>query len=272
MIQIQKFINNIIKQLEKMGKRQRIIISTVILLFAVLFSSFLNFTLELYYLAFLILVSFLVSFMAIPTGLNKVERVMLFLLPIYFTVAFNLFFFFFPTRWLTRIPFLLIYTVSIYAILLATNILNVGSQKTLQLIRAAFSINYLFLTLSSLLMLNIFLSFKLNFFVNFLLFFIVIFPLSLQFLWSVSPKTTIEPVLFRYALFISFIIAQIGMVLSFLPVRSTVFSLILTATFYSINGLFYSFLEERLFKERIREFVFVLIFVIFIMVMSLRWG
>lgn len=268
---IKNFLDKINKLLFKIGKRQRFIFATLILTLFVLLSSFLTLDIARFYFIVLMIVCLGISFLAIPTGLNKTERIMLFLLPVYFTIALDLFFFFFPSRWITRIPFLIIYSVSIYAILLSVNILNVGSQKSLQLLRAAFSINFLFLTISGFLAYNLLLSFRLSFILNFILFFIVTLPLSLKFIWSVNPKTHLERATIEYGLLIAFIIAEVGMVFSFLPIRPSVFALLLTACFYSMSGLFYSFLEERLFKERIREFVFVLIFVLGIILLSIRW-
>ena len=66
---------------------------------------------------------------------------MLFLLPILLSVAMYLFYFLFPVRWLTRIPFVLVYGISMYAVLLSSNIFNVGVEKNLQLF-LAFSLSH----------------------------------------------------------------------------------------------------------------------------------
>jgi hypothetical protein len=269
---IQTFLKKIVHILSKIGKRQRFIIASIILTLSVLLSSFSTIDFAWAYFTIILLISFLVSFIAIPIGLNKTERIMLFMLPVYFTFALDLFFFFLPSRWLTRLPFIVIYGISTYAILLSANILNVGSQKSIQLLRAAFSVNFLYLTLSSFLIFNLILSFKLNFFLNFLAVLVVLFPLTLQFIWSVNPKTTLDRISILYAMILSLIVAEVALVFSFLPIRATVFSLLLTACLYSLNGLFYAFLEERLFKERIREFLFVLGFVFVIILLSIRWN
>lgn len=268
----QLFLHKLIHLISKMGKRQRFIIASLILTVSVLISSFSNIDFAWLYFIIIFVVSLLVSFIAIPTGLNKIERIMLFLLPIYFTFALALFFFYLPSRWLTRLPFIAIYGISTYAILLSANILNVGSQKSIQLLRAAFSVNFLYLTLSSFLIFNLILSFRLSFFFNFLAVFVVLFPLTLQFIWSVNPKTSLDRESVQYSIFLSFIVAQVALIFSFLPIKPTVFSLLLTACLYSLNGLFYAFLEERLFKERIREFLFVLGFVFVIILLSVKWN
>ena len=93
---------------------------------------------------------------------------------------FLLFYFLFPTRWITRIPFIIFYSISVYAMFLVSNIFNVGVEKSLQLYRAAFSVNYFYQSLMVFLFANLILSLKLNFFLGGLLF------LSLDRLWPLT--------------------------------------------------------------------------------------
>lgn len=255
----------------RVEKRQRFIIATLLLTLTVLSSSFLNFSEVRYFIFVVAAVSYLLTFFSILEGISKVEWLMLFVVPVYFTISLILFYFLLPVRWLTRLPFVLIYAISIYALLLSSNIINVGVVKTLQLFRAAFSINFLYLTITSYLVFNLILSFKLSFVYNFFLVMILSFPLVLQFLWSIEPKDNLERQLLKYSFLISFILAQGVYLLSFMPIRTTIFALFLTASFYSLLGLFQAYLEERLFKERIREFVFVIIFVFIIVILSAKW-
>jgi len=79
-------------------------------------------------------------------------------MPIVLSIAFYMFYFLFPVRWITRIPFIALYAIAIYATLLCSNIFSIGVEKSLQLYRAAFSINFLFQMFAS------FPSFKYDFF------------------------------------------------------------------------------------------------------------
>lgn len=252
-------------------KRQRFVISTLILTFFILISSFLSFNQIKYFVWLLAVTVYFLTFFSILEGIEKMEWLMLFILPVYFTVAFVLFYFLLPVRWLTRLPFIIIYGISIYAILLSSNIFNVGVEKSLQLFRAAFSVNFLFLTLTLFLIYNLILSFQLNFFINFSLIFLFTIPLNLQFLWSINPKVILGPLIVKYGFLIALLIAEIGLVFSFVPIKSTLLAIFLTACFYSLVGLFQAYIEERLFKERIREYIFVFIFVFIITLLSMGW-
>lgn len=254
------------------GKRQRFILSTVLLTTLILVSSFFSFDQVLYFFVLLLVCVYAATFFSILEGIDGAEWLMLFLVPVMFTLSFYFFYFFLPGRWLTRLPYVTMYAVSIYAILLSSNIFNVGATKNLQLFRAAFSVNFLYITFTCYLISNLILSFSLYPIYNLVLFCIFLFPLSFQFLWSIDPRVEIKPELKQYASVVTLIIAETALVFSFVPVKATVLSLFLTALFYSLSGLFHAHIENRLFRDRVREYVFVLCFVVVIVLLSIQWG
>jgi hypothetical protein len=255
----------------RIEKRKRFIIATLLLTFLVLALSFLSFSRLKYSLVILALIVYFLTYFCILEGIEKIEWLMLFILPVYFTVTYLVFYFLLPVRWLTRLPFIFLYAISIYAILLSSNIFNVGVEKSLQLFRAAFSVNFLFSTLTSFLIFNLILSFKLNFFFNFVSIFVFIFPLLAQFLWSINPKTYFAKDLVKYTFLISLLLGELGLVFSFIPARSNILALFLTTSFYCLGGLFQAFLEEKLFKERIREYLAVLVIIFIITMLASSW-
>ncbi len=254
------------------GKRQRFIVSTFILTLLMLTSSFFSFDQALYFFILLLFCVYFFTFFSILEGIDRMEWLMLFLVPAYFTLTFYFFYFFLPGRWLTRLPYVSLYAVSIYAILLSSNIFNVGATKNLQLFRAAFSVNFLYITLTFFLISDLILSFSLYPIYNFIFFLLLLSPLVFQFLWSIDPRTDLKPDLKKYAFVISLLIAEAALVFSFIPIKSTILSLFLTALFYSLSGLFHAYIENRLFRERVREYIFVLIFVSIIILLSVQWG
>src|SRR3990170_2589378 len=111
---------------------------------------------------------------------------------IFLTLSFYLFYFLFPVRWLTRLPFIVLYGISIYAVLLCSNIFNVGVEKSIQLYRAAFSINFFYQAVVFFLFNNALFSFKLHFIFNSLLVFLTAFLLGFQFIWTVKLDLRVE--------------------------------------------------------------------------------
>ncbi len=260
----------IIKLFSRIDKRKRFVISAVIMTALMLSTTFFTIEQIVFFIPIIFLTAYFLTFFSILEDISKHEWIMLFIVPVYFSIVMYLFYFFIPQRWLTRLPIVL-YSVSIYAILLSQNIFNVGVIKSLQLFRAAFSVNYLFLTICSFLSYSLILSLRMPFFLNFIMIFLATIPLALQLLWSVSPKEIIQKDIFSYAMLISLIIAEVGMVFSFVPLNEAIFALILTAVFYCLSGLFQIYLQDALFKERIKEYIFVLIFTSVIVILSISW-
>lgn len=266
---------DISKQLFKLfiriEKRRRFIISTGFLTVLMIVSTFFSFEEASFFVIPIALFVYFFTYFSILEGISDKEWIMLFVPPLYFSLVFYLFYFFLPQRWLARAPFAVIYAVSIYALLLSQNIFNVGVEKSLQLFRAAFSVNYLFLTLTMLLGTSLLFSLRLIFLLNGVLTFIFSLPLAMHFVWSINPQEHIDRSVTKHAVVVSVILAQAVLILSFVPINPNVFALVVTALFYSLCGLLSAHLTSRLFRERIREYLFVLGFVFIIMLMTVKW-
>ena len=264
-------IDKIIGWSLKIEKRFRFVISTLILSLIMLFSTFFLFDKAWFFIPVLAIAVYLFTYFSIIEEIEKSELLTLFIVPILFTVSYYLFYFLFPIRWLTRVPFVGIYAVSIYAILLTSNILNVGVEKSLQLYRAAFSVNYFYQSVIVFLFSNILFSFHGGYMVNAIVAGIGIFPLSLQLFWSVKLNLNIEKQLLMYSFLTAIIIAQIAIITSFIPFRPSISGLIITSSYYSLAGLINAHLDDRLFKQTIKEYVFVLVFVVLIALLTISW-
>lgn len=269
------YFNNLQKKIEKrllnVPKRIRFIMATVILTVFILFSTFFSFDKAIIFIPIFAVLVYLLTFFSILEGIEKIERIMFFIMPVVFSIAFYLFYFLFPVRWLTRVPFVITYAFSLYALLLTANIFNIGAQKSLQLFRAAFSVNYFYQIFIIFLLLNVFFSFRLSFILNALSVFLIIFPLSLQFLWSIKPKIYLEKNIILLALLLGLILSEISLTFSFIPIKTSIFALFLATSYYSLAGLIYAHLDDRLFKETIREYIVVLGFVFLIVILTISW-
>lgn len=239
-------------------KRLRFIISTMILTTLLMISTFFFFDKAFIFLPLLIATAYICTYFSVLEGIEKIEWITLFLMPVLVTAAFYLFYFLFPTRWITRIPFLMFYAVSIYATLLVSNIFNVGVEKSLQLYRAAFSVNYFYQSVVVFLFANLILSFKLNFLIGAFLFFLLGSIVAMHLFWSIKLELHFESKLLFYAVFVGAILFQTAIVTSFIPMQSSVMALFLSTIFYCVGGLTYLHLDERLFTETVREYLFVL--------------
>jgi hypothetical protein len=223
------------------------------------------------FVVILAIIAYLTTYIAVFEGIDGVEWYMLFVMPITLTVSLYLFYSLLPVRWLTRLPFLVLYALTYYGVLLTSNIINIGVEKSLQLYRAAFSVNFLLQVFIMFLFSQVLLSFKLNFILNFVFIFISVVILSLQLFWSLRPEASFNRRLLVFSNSAAFLLAESAILISFIPLKTNVQALILTATYYSLNGIIYHYLDNRLFKNVIREYAFVAIFVFFIAILTLNW-
>jgi len=264
-------IDKLVKWCLKIEKRFRFVISTLILSLTILISTFFLFDKAWLFIPILAVIAYLLTYFSIIEEIEKSELLTLFIVPIFFTISYYLFYFLFPIRWLTRVPFVVIYSFSIYAILLTSNILNVGVEKSLQLYRAAFSVNYFYQSVIVFLFSNILFSFRGSYFTNAIVMGIAVFPLSLQLYWSVKLNLNIERELLLYSLLTAIIISQLAVIVSFVPFKPSISGLIITSSYYSLAGLINAHLDDRLFEQTIKEYSFVLAFVILIAILTLSW-
>ena len=265
---IQHFIFKASLQIEK---RIRFVLGSLVMSFLMLVSTFFFFDKAIFFIPIFILTAYMVTYFAVLQGIEKVEWLTLFLMPVLLTVAFYLFYLLFPVRWLTRVPFILVYAFSLYALLLTSNIFNVGAEKSLQLYRAAFSVNYFYHTFIVFLTASVIFSFRMNPLFNGLLIFFTAFSLSAQLLWSTKPQIYLEKAVIVHSFLIGLVLFQVTILLSFVPIRLPIFALFITATYYSLCGLVYHYSEQKLFINTIREYLIVIGFVSLIAFLSLQW-
>lgn len=259
------------KRFLKIEKRLRFVISSLIMSFFFLFSTFFFFDKAIFFVPFLIGISYFLTYFALLEEIEKIEWIMLFLIPILFVITTYLFYFLFPGRWLTRIPAVIFFGISYYAILLCSNIFNVGVEKSLQLYRPAFSVNVFYQLVILFFLLQVIFSFRFNFLINGLLTGVISFILSLHFFWTRQLKLHFEREVILNAVFVSLLLFQTTVVLSFIPINSSILSLFIVALYYTQTNLIFNFLEKTLFKETIREYLIVLIFIFIVTLFAINW-
>jgi len=241
-------------------KRIRIIVATLFSTLLLAGSTFFPFSETWFiFISLFVFVLYGVIYLAIYEGIDGVERYTLFIMPIFYAIALYLFYSLLPVRWLTRIPYLALFSLGFYAILLSTNILNVGVEKSLQLYRAAFSVNYLSQTFAFFLYTLAILSLRLPVILSTPLIAVASSLLSLQLLWSVHLEREISRKVVNMSLLVGVLILEAGILASFLPVKTNVRTLLLVSTYFSITGILYHYLDNRLFKNIVREYVIVML-------------
>lgn len=221
--------------------------------------------------------------------LKGVEWVTLLILPVVFTFGSALFANFLPnsvprlfgrvfeveTAMLLAKVFRFIYYVlfgiGLYGIILVENIFSVASIRTIQLFRAARSVNFILTLVSSLFLFTVVLSLKIPFWLIFILVFVVSLLLSFPSFWSVDLKNNQINEIWKFSLMVGWLVGSLAIVVSFSPVKPFMGGLMITSLFYSLLGVLEQRLSSRVYLESVIEYVATVIIIVFIGILTTTW-
>ena len=224
-------------------------------------------------LGVLLVASYLLSAWSLFKDLSGVEWFTCLLLPSLFPVSVGLFYFLLPQMAVVRLIVLGLFVISMYAILLTANIFSVASIRTIQLLRAARAVGFLFTILTATFLFHLVLSFKLFFWWNGLIVGMISWLLLIQGLWSLElDERVISRRVLRYSWAGALVMLELGVAVSFLPVEVAFGSLFLAMSLYVLLGLMQHFLEERLFKKTLNEYLFFGVMAVLVIVVAAIQG
>jgi len=221
----------------KITKRQKIIIASTLLTIGLLSTQLVDFNLRFKFIAGLSILAYILSLWALWEGLNKTKAIILMILPTFFVLAVSTAYFLLPVRWLTRLPVLIIFGLTFYLLLLAQNVFNVASIRTIPLYRAASTASFLFTLLSAFFVYNVIYAFKLLFIWNGLSVALVSFLLILQALWSLDMEDRLSSSKVIQSAILSLILGEFALAFSFWPINNIIWSLSLSSAMYVLLGL-----------------------------------
>lgn len=252
-------------------KRQKIIISTILITLGLLSTQLVDFNLRFKFLAGLGILAYILSIWALWEGLNWIKAIILMILPTFFSVAVASFYFLLPVRWLTRLPVATAFGIMFYLLLLAQNVFNVAAIRTIPLYRAASTASFLFTLLSAFFIYNVIYAFNLLFLWNGVLVFLISFPLILQVLWSIEMEDRVSASYIIQSLLLSLILGELALSFSFWPMPTTIWSLSLSSAMYVLVGLTTQFLRGRISKRVVWEYLGIGAVVLLVSFLSTSW-
>jgi hypothetical protein len=241
----------------ELTKRHKIIFtSAVAILGFLIITHTVNIIFRRYYLIFILaFVTYLLSLWSLWKGMTKTKAIVLFILPVFYTLAIPLFYFLFKDiRWLTRLPAAIFFGLSFYCLLLAQNVFNVASDRTIPLYRAASAVNFVYTIFTIILINSLIFAFNLPFYWNGLLILLVNFPLILQSLWTVKIER-INAQIVIYSFVAALLLAEAAIALSFWSLSPFIRSLSLSTLNYVILGILLDYLHERVNRRIVLEYV-----------------
>lgn len=254
-----------------LNKRQKIIITSVLLTLGLLSTQLVDFNLRFRFIGGLSLCALLLSLWSLWEGLNKTKAIVLMILPTFFATAVASFYFLLPVRWLTRLPVASIFGLTFYLLLLSQNVFNVAAIRTIPLFRAASTAAFLFSLLSAFFLYNVIHAFNLLFLWNGLLVFTISFPLILQVLWSIQMEDRVSMPVFVQSLILSLILGELALCFSFWPMATTIWSLSLSSAMYVLLGLTTQVLRGKATKRVVWEYLGIGTIVLIISFITTSW-
>ena len=253
-------------------KRQKIVLMTFFLTIVLITTQTVSESLRYPTIAFLTISTVFLSIFALWGELSGVKYFLLLLLPAYFVAGSSLFYFLLPVRWLTRLPFALFFGVSVYLLMLTSNIYNVAAIRTIALLRAAHAVGLSFSLMSVFFLTNVLFSFHLPFYLVVLGIIFICAPLYLVGVWSSELEDFISQRVFIYTIIFTLVTAEIGLILSFWPIVPINGALFLATVMYVLLGLGQLYLEDKLKSRVMWEHIAVSVLVFVIITISTRWG
>lgn len=265
-----KFVKKI--TLYKITKRQKFMFMSLFLTLVLIASQTVSESLRYQTIVFLTISSVFLAVFSLWGELSGVKYFLLLLLPAYFVAGASLFYFLLPVRWLTRLPFAILFGISVYLLMLTANIYNVAAIRTIALLRAANAVGLLFSLLSTFFLSNVLFSLHLPFYLVFLAIGVITMPLYLVGLWSYELEDFISRRVFFYAVVFTLMSAETALALSFWPIVPINEALVMATEMYVLLALSQFHFQGRLKQRTVYEYLAVALVVSVIVVVVTRWG
>lgn len=256
----------------QVSKRQKFVLVVSVLSLSLFLSEFLG---GQYFLLATIVLSILTDvalYLILKNDIKGTFFYPIFILPFLYTVAFNLFYSLVPARILTRLVMSGIYGFGLYSLFLTQNIFAVSSIRTINLLRSARIVSFVLTIVILFFLINVSFSLRLPIVVLPVLVFIVSFFLSFQSLWVyVFDKSLLSEIMIAAGV-ISFSLMELSLILILWPVNASIYSIFLTGVFYAYSGVVHAWIEKRLFKGILWEYIWIGFLSILILLFFSKWG
>ena len=260
-----------IKTLLGLNKRERFIFSIIFLSLGLFVSEHLLGKSGIYTVFTLAVLTDILLFASLYKDLKDNFFWQIFILPFFFSLAFGLFFFLVPARYLTRIFSTSLYGIGLYSLFLSENIFTVSSIRTIALLSSARTVSFIMTLLSFFFLSNVLFSLHLSFFLYIIFLLLYTFPLTLQSIWSHSFEKQLS-VNIQWASILTVMIVEVASVLWFWPSTPSVLSIFLTGVFYTIIGISQVWFDKRLFRNVMWEYIWVAAVIFVTLLVFTSWA
>ena len=253
-------------------KRQKLILMAFFLSVILVTTQTVPESLRYQVMAFLALSTIILATFSLWGELSGIKYFLLLLLPVYFVMGASLFYFLLPVRWLTRLPFALAFGISVYLLMLTSNIYNIAAIRTIALLRAAHAVGLLFSLIATFFLTNVLFSLHLPIYFIVPGVILITMPLYMVGLWSYELEEFVSRRVFSFTSVFTLVSAEIAALISFWPVVPINGALIIVTVMYVLLGLGQLVFSEKLKGRVMWEHLGVAFVVTVVIVLSTHWG
>lgn len=252
------------------SKRQRFIVAVLLLSFGLFVSQHFLGKGGVFIVFFLSLLTVVFLYLANRQDIKENFSPFLFVLPFFYSLAFGLFFFLAPARFLTRLFMTVLYGVGLYSLFLSENIFAVASMRTIALASSAKTVSFLMMLLSYFFLSNVVFSLDLSILPKAILVFLYTFFLMAQSFWTHTLEK-LTKIHFIWITILSICFFEMAIILWFWPSDPTFMAIFLSGMFYMFVGLSHVWLERRLFRSILWEYIWVALIVFSVLFLFTSW-
>lgn len=252
------------------GKRQIFATGIVILSLGLFLSEF---TLNAYGILiafFLGVLSDVVLFWAIRRDLEDNFASQVFILPFLYSLSFGVFAFLTPARLITRTILTVLYAIGLYSVFLSENIFTVASIRTIALLNSGRIVSLVISLVTYFFLASTVFSLRFGIYPTMIILILFTFLLSAHAVWSY----TLEKGFKKDLLWVSMqtlCVFELSLVLWFWPTTPTVGALFLTSIWYVLVGLSHVWLDKRLFRHVLWEYIWITVIAFLVLVGFTKW-
>jgi hypothetical protein len=255
-----------------LSKRQKFVLSVIFLASGIFISEFFSGVTLAVFAVILGLLSIVFLYFILRSDIRGTFSYPIFILPFLFTVSFVLFYLLVPPRLISRLIITGVYAIGLYSLYLTQNIFAVSAIRTITLMRSARIVSFVLTIIVLFLLSNIIFSLRLPIYLSPVVIFVTVYLLSFQSLWSYNLNREAIAETSILSAFISVALVELSIVLNMWPINASIYSIFITGIFYAYSGLCHAWVEKRLFKGILWEYVWVGFLSVIILIFFSKWG
>lgn len=255
-----------------LSKRQKFVLSVILLSLGIFLSTFSSGIYLLFFALILSLLTIVFLFVSLKEDIKGTFFYPIFILPFLYTLSLALFYPLLPIRILTRVILTSLFTFGLYSLFLTQNIFAVSAIRTINLLRSARIVSFAITILVLFFTTNIVFALRLPIFISPFIIFIYTFLLNFQSLWVYSFNREFLGEAMLLSAFISIALVELSLILNLWPIDASIYSIFLTGIFYTYSGLIHAWVEKRLFRGVLWEYIWVGFLSVLILIFSSKWG